>query len=106
MRRAGTLDKIDAFLCLNSFAGERLIGAGLPTHKVALKPNSIDIAGFKPAYDSAGYALYIGRLSAEKGLRVLIEAARRLPELPVWIAGSGPMEAELNEAAADLPNIR
>ena len=48
---------------------------------------------------------YAGRLSAEKGLGVLIQAARRLPDIVFRIAGSGPLEDELRETAPANVNL-
>ena len=72
MRRAGTLDKIDAFLCLNSFVRQKLIEAGIPEAKLAVKANSIDLTGISADYHTADYALFLGRLAPEKGLHTLI----------------------------------
>jgi len=50
----------------------------------------------------------LGRLSPEKGIDVLIKAAqatRDVPELVWAVAGTGPLEGELREAAQTLPNI-
>lgn len=50
----------------------------------------------------------LGRLSPEKGIDVLIKAAsatRDVPELIWAVAGTGPLEGELREAANSLPNI-
>ncbi len=43
------------------------------------------------------YYLYLGRLSAEKGIETLIDAFAVLPDLKVKIVGRGPLEAELKE---------
>ncbi len=43
---------------------------------------------------------YVGRLSAEKGVRVLLEAAAYTPEIPVVIFGEGPQASELRESAS------
>jgi len=44
--------------------------------------------------------LYAGRLSAEKGVDVLIEAVAALPDgVPVDIAGDGPVRPALEELA-------
>lgn len=40
-------------------------------------------------------ALFLGRLHEKQGLDTLLDAAARLPDLHVWIAGEGPLEAEL-----------
>ena len=39
------------------------------------------------------YILFMGRLSKEKGIELLAETARALPEYPFVIAGSGPDDA-------------
>jgi glycosyltransferase involved in cell wall biosynthesis len=60
------------------------------------------LAGIVPA--GARVALYVGRIAAEKGVEHLVEAARRLPELHVVLAGPddrhGTM-AVVDAAAAD-----
>ena len=53
--------------------------------------------------DSAYCIAVVGRLSVEKGHRVLFEAVRRLPGRPVLlIAGDGPLRDELRASARDL----
>ena len=44
--------------------------------------------------------VYVGRLAPEKGVRDVLELARRLPETPVEIIGSGPLLEELRRAAS------
>ncbi|MFM7232009.1 MAG: glycosyltransferase family 4 protein [bacterium] len=36
------------------------------------------------------YALFVGRLSDEKGIAVLPEVARRIAPVPLWVVGDGP----------------
>ena len=48
---------------------------------------------------TGGHVLFTGRLVPEKGLMVLIDAARRLPRVPFVIAGDGPLREELSRAA-------
>jgi glycosyltransferase involved in cell wall biosynthesis len=50
------------------------------------------------------YYLYVGRLSAEKGINILLEAFKNM-NVRLKIAGSGPMEAEVSAAATIYPNI-
>ncbi len=49
--------------------------------------------------ERAPVALSLARLHQKKGLDTLLEAAVRLPDLYVWIAGDGPLEAELKAQA-------
>ena len=50
-------------------------------------------------------ALYVGRLSSEKGIEQVIDLARRLPELPVTVAGLGPLADLLSQSAEAIPNL-
>jgi glycosyltransferase involved in cell wall biosynthesis len=108
-RQAGLLDKIDAYICLTGFFKEKILEVGIPEEKIYLRPNFIDA----PPLDASsyqqgdGYALYLGRLSNEKGIRTLIRAFEKLPEVNLKIVGTGPLEPELREyaRAKDLRNI-
>ena len=50
--------------------------------------------------------LFAGRLAEEKNVPLVIDVARQRPDLDVSIAGDGPMRAEIEAAAAELPNLR
>ncbi|MDX1632979.1 MAG: glycosyltransferase, partial [Thermoanaerobaculia bacterium] len=82
------------FLAPSHFLIEKVREMGFP-HEVSFLRN------FYPASETKvdpveGRAVgYAGRLSPEKGLDVLLEAARRLPSIPFRIAGGGPMEEGL-----------
>jgi glycosyltransferase involved in cell wall biosynthesis len=92
-RCAGILDKIDTFICLNEFAREKLRSFGVPADKLSLKPNCVASSSERPRHgEEGGYVLYLGRLSAEKGLWTLIEAFQRLPTVLLKVAGKGPLE--------------
>ena len=45
--------------------------------------------------------LYQGALNEGRGLEELIDAARELPSIRVWIAGDGPLAADLRRRARD-----
>ncbi len=48
------------------------------------------------------YVLYFGRYDVEKGIRIILAAARNLPEVDFIFAGKGDFEKEIEE----LPNIQ
>jgi glycosyltransferase involved in cell wall biosynthesis len=93
-RRARTWQsKVARFIALSEFARSRFLIAGIPPEKITLKPNAVADPG-APARQPGAYLLYVGRLSHEKGVRILINAARRI-RTPIRIAGDGPLRKEL-----------
>jgi glycosyltransferase involved in cell wall biosynthesis len=88
--------RVDAFIALTAFQKDRLVAGGLPADKIHLKPNFAEDP--MPALRSApgDYALFVGRLSPEKGIDVLLDAyATGHPGVPLLIAGDGPMRPQL-----------
>lgn len=49
--------------------------------------------------------LFAGRLAPEKNIERLVEAARRLPDLEILVAGDGPLRPWLHEQCRALPNL-
>jgi glycosyltransferase involved in cell wall biosynthesis len=104
-RRQRTFERcVTLFVTPSAFAREKLVSAGLDPAKLVVKPNPVADPG-EPRFGGRG-AVYVGRLSEEKGPRLLLEAWRALPDLPLTIVGSGPLEAELRGLARELPNVR
>ena len=95
---------VDRFVVPSEFARRKLVAAGLPSELVVVKPDPVADPG-QPRSGGHG-AVYVGRLSAEKGVRLLLEAWRRLGNYPLCIVGAGPEEAALRSLAADLPEVR
>ena len=48
---------------------------------------------------------YIGRLESQKGIHVLINSAKKLPEINFYIAGEGPMLEYLEKLVLNLKNV-
>lgn len=96
-RRRGTFDRIDRFVALTSFTADKLVEGGLaPRDKVSVLGNFLPSPLPEPARAApggpagGGYVLYLGRLSGEKGVHLLVEAFAGLPSVALKIAGSGP----------------
>ena len=90
---------VDRYIAVSKFYRSKMIEFGFDEAKVDYLPNYIDASEYDPSTPEKGYILYFGRLSEEKGLAVLFEAARQLPEIPVYIVGTGPLEIELKQQA-------
>ena len=69
---------VSAFLCPSRFMADLLIQAGIAPKRVMYHPNCVDPAAYAPSYEPGDYMLYAGRLSREKGLSTLLEAAKGL----------------------------
>jgi glycosyltransferase involved in cell wall biosynthesis len=69
-------------------------------------PNFVDVNGAAPrSFEQRAGVVFAGRLLETKGVRDVLELARRVPSLGVSIAGSGPLEPVVRSAAAELPNL-
>ncbi len=90
---------VDRFLMLTPFARDFFLeNTNIPPEKMRVKPNAAADPGV--GQGAGGYAFFAGRLSPEKGIGVLLEAAKQGLGLPLKIAGQGPLEAVVREAHA------
>lgn len=105
-RRAGHWQRaIQVFIVLTEFAKKKFIQGGLPPDKLVVKPNFVAPDPGEGSHQE-DYALFVGRLSEEKGVRILLEAWKRLPpEYRLMIAGDGPLSELVRETAAQYPNV-
>lgn len=103
-RRRGTWQRVDCFVAPSAFARAKLVEAGLPAERIRVVPDAVDDPG-EPRPLGRG-AVYVGRLSAEKGVSLLLEAWRALPDVPLTLVGTGPEEPALRALAAGLPRVR
>jgi glycosyltransferase involved in cell wall biosynthesis len=87
----------DLLLAPSRFLEDLLVGTGLRPRRIEVLPNYVDVSDFDPSPGDSKYVLYVGRLSPEKGLDVLLEATSRERRIPLRIAGSGEMERKLRE---------
>ncbi len=95
---------VDRFVVPTEFVATKLLAAGLPRERVEVLPYVVADPG-EPAPPGHG-AVYVGRLSPEKGVDLLIDAWREQGGAPLEIVGSGPAEAELRERARGVPGVR
>lgn len=79
-------DCVDRFVCISRFQRNKLLQVGFPPEKLLVIPNSIDAPDdYEPV--EGDYVAYCGRLSREKGIDLILGAARLNPEIPFRLAG-------------------
>lgn len=96
---------VDVYITLTHFARNKFIEGGLPGEKIIVKPNFVHPDPGCGA-GHGDYALYVGRLSVEKGLDVLLKAWELLDgKIPLKIVGEGPLSEQVIAAAQRSPTI-
>ena len=98
-------DMVDVYIALTEFARQKFIEGGLPADKIVVKPNFVNP---NPGIGSGsgGYALFVGRLSVEKGLDTLLAAWEQLKgQMPLKIVGDGPLAPQVESAVKRLPCV-
>ncbi len=104
-RLAGTFQNaVDAYVCLTEFARDKFVAGGLPPGKLHVKPNFVH-PDPGPRHGGDGSAVFVGRLSEEKGVLPLLAAWEHL-DVPLTIIGAGPLAGQVAAAAARNPAIR
>lgn len=98
---------VDRFVVVTEFNRQKMLDSSLHLRpdQVAVKPNSVEDQGFAPVSERTGPYLFVGRLSPEKGILTLLEAAKQAG-FPLEILGGGPLKEQVEAAAASYPNIR
>ena len=93
----------DAFICPSEFMRGMMERGGYPPEKLITLPNFLPTAPACGGDERSGVC-YIGRLSAEKGLYGLVEAAKK-GKWTLVLAGDGPEREGLEKAAEGCGNI-
>lgn len=113
-RGLGTWSRVvDVFIAPTEFARRKFIEGGLPAEKVVVKPNFVfPDPALGERLDSGNgerhgdYALFVGRLSAEKGVDTLLAAWERLgSKVPLKVVGDGPCAGAVSAAARTMHGV-
>ena len=106
-KRIGTWQLVDRYIVLTEFS-KSIFGASslnIASEKLVVKPNFVDRPDSKgTGTDPKGF-LFIGRLSEEKGIRILLDAFR-LTNCTLGIGGEGPLKNEVLKACKENKNIK
>lgn len=89
-------DGVDLFLTPSRFFAE-LTTQRIAPERIRTLHNGIDIDKYQANYDNQGYAIYLGRISKEKGIETLLKASRKLAgKSNLKIIGVGPLLTQLS----------
>jgi glycosyltransferase involved in cell wall biosynthesis len=93
-RGLGTFaNKVARYIALNEFPKKKFIEGGIPAERIVVKPNFVDFPA--PEDIPRKGLLFVGRLSVEKGIKTLGEAAILLDDPDLRVVGGGPEAHEL-----------
>jgi glycosyltransferase involved in cell wall biosynthesis len=98
-RTLGSFAKVSRFLAVSPFVRDRHVAAGLPASRIEVKSNFSWPSRTREG--PGGTFLYLGRISAEKGLATLLEAWHRGASGRLLVVGDGPERASLERTAPD-----
>lgn len=85
---------IDVYIALTEFAKAKFLARGLPEEKILVKPNFLHPdPGMEENKEE--FALFVGRLSVEKGLDTLLQAWTQVRDIPLKIVGDGPLMSKI-----------
>jgi glycosyltransferase involved in cell wall biosynthesis len=98
-------NKVDRYIALTEFARNKFLNSSLNVspEKLVVKPN------FTPDYGAGGgnrsdYFLFIGRLTEEKGIPVLLETFRKT-SAKIKILGDGPLKEDILNLCSERSNV-
>ena len=91
--------KIDRYIALTQFSKQQFVDGGLPEKKITVKPNFVLDPPDLSNVIKSDFVLYVGRLSSEKGVDVLIDAWRNSEKkFKLLVVGCGPLESVVKQA--------
>lgn len=105
--KATWLDKIDRFIAVSQFCKRKYVEAGFDPDRIDVKHNFINPELETPPQERAeahgeSRALFVGRLTVEKGVRTLMRAWAKVA-MPLDVVGDGPLLEEARRSSP--PNV-
>jgi glycosyltransferase involved in cell wall biosynthesis len=107
----GAYRAVRRWIAPSRFVVEKAVENGVRRDLLRLLPHGVERAAGASGEGAVElperpFVLFAGRLSLEKGVRLLPALASRLAPTPVIVAGDGPLRGWLEREAAALPGLR
>lgn len=98
---------IDVYVSPSHFLKDLFVESGWNKNKIEIVRNPVVVPSITKHQGGGSYVAFIGRLSSEKGVDVLLHAAEMTPQIPYVIVGTGEMETSLRSWALhkNLKNV-
>lgn len=97
--------RVNIYLALTDFARQKLIQGGIAAEKVIVKPNFVHPDPGE-GNGNGKYALFVGRLSHEKGIELILSAWEQIGNrFPLKIIGDGPLAHRVAGVSEQIPEI-
>jgi glycosyltransferase involved in cell wall biosynthesis len=97
-RALGNYEKLDAIIAPSEFMRASVTRRRFDADKVTVIPNGVDTRAIRSSDEDGNYVLYMGRLSAEKGIETVLEAHAPIADrVKLIVAGTGPLDADLRK---------
>ncbi|UKT62404.1 glycosyltransferase [Pedobacter mucosus] len=105
-QKLGILNDVDKFILLGKHSKEIFLKSPLKhlTDRMIIKPNFSPISATDVSFPKTSSFLFIGRLTEEKGINVLLKAFKG-SDHKIKIVGTGPLESLVQEYSASNLNI-
>ena len=115
----GAYRSVRRWIAPSRFVMEKAVTHGVARETLRLLPHGVEAGGApggapggtmrgatSPRVPDTPFVFFSGRLSVEKGVRLLPAIAMRLAPTPLLVAGDGPLAVWLEGQAASTPNLR
>jgi len=97
--------KVDRYIALTNFAKRKFVQGGIEEKRIVVKPNFTQILETgHSTIDARREAIFVGRLSLEKGIDILIDAWCNIPHV-LSIVGEGYLKQKIIDAMLTSKNI-
>jgi glycosyltransferase involved in cell wall biosynthesis len=105
-KKIGTWKMVNKYIVLTDFAKDLFIQSsfGIPENRFIVKPNFVAIPK-NQVEQKEEYFLFVGRLSEDKGIKILLEAFTNCNHI-LHIVGDGPLKQMVENVSTQNKNIK
>ena len=97
-RFSGIYEKnVSKFLVPSNFYKTKIAASGIPSERILHIPTFCYVDEYESTENVSDYFLYLGRLTEEKGLVMLVEAMKGMDKGRLVIVGDGPLKPRLQK---------